>query len=262
MTDVLSNPQRRSLVAGLGAAGLAAVPGLAGAQDLGRVLGTIAGSGLPRGVSDRDAQNGLREALSGGAVAAILRLGRIDGYWRDPVVQIPLPDPLDDMQSALRVVRGSGMLDDLQLRSNRAAEAAAPQARTIFLDAIRSFTITDIAGVIRGPETAGTTLLSERTRPGLLGLFRPPMAGALEQSGAGPTFDRVAGRYNREIGRLGGWGSGFATSGGSLRDQFVDFCVGKALDGLFHYVGEEERAIRRDPARRTSELLRRVFGAR
>jgi hypothetical protein len=114
--------------------------------------------------------------------------------------------------------------------------------------------------VIRGNETAGTTLLNQRTRPGLLTLFRPPMVTTLQSSGAAPTFDRVAGRYNREIARLGGLGGTQQTSGQQLRDQFADYCVGKALDGLFHYVGEEERAIRRDPAKRTSDLLRRVFG--
>jgi hypothetical protein len=260
MDPLMTDKDRRWLLGGLGATAALAAPGLAGAQDLGRILGQVAQSGLPRGVSERDAQSGLREALSNGAVSAILRLGRADGYWGNPVVRIPLPDPLDDVQSLLRPLRQSRMLDDLHLFSNRGAESAAPQARTIFLDAIRSFSITDIVGVLRGPETAGTQLLSERTRPGLLGLFRPPMVGALDQSGASPTFERVANRYNRQIGRLGGFGSGMTTSGGSLRDQFVDFCVGKALDGLFHYVGEEEKLIRRDPVKRTSDLLRRVFG--
>lgn len=270
MTKDLSNPHmapllRRQVLGGAGAAAaLLATPALA--QDLGQLARSAAGQGLglPRGVTSTDAQRGLREALSNGAVAAVLRLGRTDGYWRDPVARIELPDPLDDVQRGLRPVRASGMLDDLQLRSNRAAESAAPQARQIFIDAIRTFTIDDIVGVIRGGETAGTQLLSSRTRPGLLGLFRPPMVTTLQSSGASPAFDRVAGRYNREIARLGGLGGATGapqqTSGAQLRDQFADYCVGKALDGLFHYVGEEERAIRRDPARRTSDLLRRVFG--
>lgn len=274
MTQDLSNPQmapllRRQMLGGAGASVAALLATAAEAQDLGQLGRTVLGRGvgLPRGVSNTDAQRGLREALTNGAVAAVLRLGRTDGYWGDPVVRIELPDPLDDVQRGLRPLRASGMLDDLHLRSNRAAEAAAPQARQIFIDAIRTFTIDDIVGVVRGSETAGTQLLSARTRPGLLGLFRPPMVSTLQSSGASPAFDRVASRYNREIGRLGGLGGlGGATgapqqtSGAQLRDQFADYCVGRALDGLFHYVGEEERAIRRDPARRTSDLLRRVFG--
>lgn len=275
MTKDLSNPQwslllRREVLAGAGATAAALMALPAAAQDLGQLARSAVGQGLglPRGVTNTDAQRGLREALTNGAVAAVLRLGRTDGYWRDPVARIELPDPLDDVQRGLRPLRASGMLDDLQLRSNRAAETAAPQARQIFIDAIRTFTIDDIVGVIRGGETAGTQLLSARTRPGLLGLFRPPMVSSLQSSGAAPAFDRVATRYNREIGRLGGLGGNLAsstgapqqTSGAQLRDQFADYCVGKALDGLFHYVGEEERAIRRDPARRTSDLLRRVFG--
>jgi hypothetical protein len=272
MTSSPSGYSRRPVLLGLGAATL--LPAAASAQDIGDLLrGQIAravagqtGAGLPAGVTGAEAEGGLREALTNGAIAAVTRLGRTDGYWGDSTVRIPLPRPLNQVQDTLRALRMAGVLDDLQLRMNRGAESAAPQARSIFGDAIRSFTITDIVQVLRGDETAGTQLLSERTRPGLLTLFRPPLTSALNQSGASPAFDRAASRYNRQLGRLGGL-SGLAgqagvqqASGDDLRSQFVDYCTGKALDGLFHYVGQEEAAIRRDPVKRTSDLLRRVFG--
>jgi Protein of unknown function (DUF4197) len=222
--------------------------------------------GLPGGVTNQEADSGLRQALTNGAIAAVLRLGKLDGYWADNRVKIPLPNPLDSLQRRLTPLRLSGSLDDLQLKINRAAELAAPAARTIFSDAVRTLTVEDVVGVLRGGETAGTDLLKTKTRPQLVTLFNPPVTTALTQSGAGRGFDRVVSRYGPEIQRLGGLVNlGGANAdlkpGASLKDQFVSYSVGKALDGLFYYVAEEERLIRKDPLKRTTDLLKRVFGS-
>lgn len=268
-----NNMNRRLLFASvLGASSLQLLPQLVLAQDLAKILGAIgAGSaqsntgilGLPTGVTGTQADSGIREALTNGAVSSVLRLGRLDGYWADGAVRIPLPNPLGSLQRNLRPLGLSRTLDDLQLKVNRAAEIAAPQARDIFVGAIRSFTISDVVGVLRGGNTAGTDLLKQKTKPELMTRFRPPMLQAVNTSGAGPVFDRTATRYSRELQRLGGLGriSGSETSqNASPKDQFVDYAVGKALDGLFFYIGNEETRIRQNPAARTSDLLRRVFG--
>lgn len=266
--------------------------------------GVRGGAGLTLG----DADGGIRQALGSAALASALRLGRLDGYWADGKVRIPLPRPLDGLQSRLKPLSLSTPLDNFQMRLNRAAETAAPRAGAIFTDTIKSLTISDAIQIVRGGDTAGTDMLKSRASTQLTSLLTPPMAQAVDSSGAGAALDRINARYGREIARMGGlsglagygtpapasssptnaapatatgpliFGGGGATTptpattpttaataaapaqSSSLKNQMIGFAVDKALDGLFFYVAEEERAIRRDPAKRTTDLLRRVFG--
>lgn len=233
---------RRHLLFLLLAAGAAAP---ARAQKLGQLLG----QGLPSGLSKTQAEGGLREALSTGAVNAVLKVGKTDGYWRDDKIRIPLPGVLGSTQRTLKGIGLSGPLDDLQHKVNGAAETAAPQARDMFVSAIRAMTVEDVVAILRGEPTAGTQYLKRTTSPKLTTLFRPPMADALNSTGAMQALDRVV-----TSNRLGG------SLGQSPSATLTDFAVGKALDGLFYYVGEEERAIRTNPAKRTSDLLKKTFG--
>jgi hypothetical protein len=220
-------------------------PEAALAQNLGQVLG----QGLPRGLTKTQAEGGLREALTQGAVNAVLKVGKTDGYWGDNKIRIPLPGVLGQTQRTLKNVGLAGPLDDLQHKVNGAAETAAPAARDMFVGAIRSMTVEDVVGLLRGGPTSGTDYLKRTTSTGLTGLFRPPMSQALNSTGAIRSLDRVVASN-----RLGG------ALGKSPSDTLTDFAVGKGLDGLFFYVGEEEKAIRTNPAKRTTDLLKKTFG--
>lgn len=271
--------KRSLLLSGLGIGGLLFLPKDLLAQDLSKILNAINGNsnnnnptvtssalGLPTGVTTTQADSGIRQALTNGAIASVLKLGKLDGYWADGQVKIPLPNPLRGVQRNLQPLGLSRPLDDLQLKVNRAAETAAPQARDIFVNAIRSFTITDVVNVLRGGNTAGTDLLREKSKPSLMTLFRPPMANAVNTSGAGRAFDRVSSNYGSQLQALGGLRNIGANNGvqtsrnASPKDQFIDFSVSKGLDGLFYYIGQEEMQIRQNPASRTTDLLRSVFG--
>jgi hypothetical protein len=312
-----NDTERRAILLGLIASSFG---GAAFAQSTGKILEDLARAAVTRaattpstttattgglrggaGLSLGDADGGIRQALTGAALATALKLGRLDGYWADGKVRIPLPSPLDGLQSRLKPLSLSTPLDNFQMRLNRAAETAAPRAGTIFTDTIKSLTISDAIQIVRGGDTAGTDMLKERASTQLTSLLTPPMAQAVDSSGAGAALDRINARYGREISRLGGL-SGLAgygntapatnaapatpTSGplifgagavpttpstpattaaapaqtNSLKNQMIGFAVSKALDGLFFYVAEEEREIRRNPAKRTTDLLRRVFG--
>lgn len=238
---------RRAAIAGL-VVTAAASPALA--QTAAEILRQVAGARTPGGpLSNADAESGLREALTTGAVNAVLRVGRLDGYWRDGAIQIPLPGLLGDAQRLLKPLGQSRLLDDLQLRMNRAAETAAPRARDLFVAAIRGMTVQDAIGIVRGGETAGTTYLRGRTEDPLRTAFRPIVAEALGGAGALRAFDQAVRRHGAQ-----------GLVGASPRDALTDFATAKALDGLFFYVGQEEREIRTNPVKRTTELLRRVFG--
>jgi hypothetical protein len=246
MTDI----SRRTLLAG--SLGLAATACTTAEQEaiLGEILGGTATSGY--GLTQADAAAGIRAALTNGITFAVQTVGRTNGYFQDGRIQIPLPGTLRDIQSTLSRVGMSGLLDDLQLRLNRGAEKAAPFARDIFVDTITSLSIQDAIGIVRGPSNAATTYLQNRTTPSLIRLFTPPMQNALQDAGALQVFDQLTSQINANplIPNLGA----------NAKTDLIEHGVEKGLDGLFYYIGREEAAIRANPAKRTSEILRKVFG--
>lgn len=237
---------RRGVLLALACAALTA--GCETTADYGRILETIAAQGGPVTTAEVDA--GLREALTVGANAVTSRLGQTNGYFGDQRVRIPLPRTYREIQSNLALIGASGPLDDLELRINRAAEASMPQARTLVIDAIREMTIEDALRILNGGDTAATDFLRERTQNKLRAAFTPTVREALAQSGAFSALERVAGQY----------GAGGVT--GTLQADLTSHAVTLGLDGLFQYVAEEEKNIRNNPLARSTDLLRRVFGAR
>lgn len=199
--------------------------------------------------SSAEAEAALREALKLGADKAVERLGVADGYWGDPKVRIPLPAALAKTQKALAPLGLSGPIDEVQLKLNRAAEQAAPAAKSLFLDAISSMTLEDAIGIVKGGERAGADFLRAKSEAKLAAAFRPHVDNAVKETGAAAALDAAAGKV------------GLASSAKDLKASLTDHAVKAGLDGLFYYVGEEEAAIRRDPVKQTTKLLKRVFGA-
>lgn len=244
---------RRTLLAGV----LLLAPGMAHADALSDLFGSMFGKGqgssgvggLLGGFTNADADSALRQALTIGAGNVVARLGAFDGYFADPKVHIPLPKSLQQIQSAMRAIGYGKPLDDLELKINRGAETAAPKAKTLFVNAVKAMTIQDAIGIVKGGDTAGTEYLKGKTLPSLTTAFTPPMNSALSSVGALKAADQVTAAtakygYRRD-----------------LRGELTSYAVGAALDGMFLYLGEEEKAIRKDPAKRTTAILKKVFGA-
>jgi hypothetical protein len=200
-------------------------------------------------LSQREVETGLKEALTLGAETTALRLGALDGFFADGKVRIPLPGRLGQAQKRLKPLGLSGPLDDLELRVNRAAEAAMPQAKTLVVDAVKSLTIQDAMTILRGGNDAATKFLRSKTETRLTETLRPLMTTALTESGAFAAADSAARR------------SGLGRYARSTRDDIATFATRKALDGVFYYLAQEEAAIRTDPAKRVTAVLARVFGA-
>ena len=251
----MSATSRSCLVSlALGAAlGLSGCQTTGGSGDvvtvLGGVLGEMAGSGSQSGLTQYEIEAGLREALTIGTERVASQLGRTDGYFGDAEIRIPLPGDLDDLQRGLAQYGLSGPLDDLQLRLNRGAEAAVPQARDLVIEAVRSITLEDAVGILNGGDTAATDFLRAKTETGLRDALRPHISSALQGAGAYTALDRVA------------TANGLGSLRAGLREDLTDSAVTYGLDGLFHYVAVEEKKIRENPVARTTELLRKVFGA-
>ncbi len=200
-------------------------------------------------LTQRDASRGIRDALGLAAMNATTRLGQPNGFWGEGRVRIPLPGLLGQTQRGLRPLGLAGPLDALQENLNHAAEATMPEASRLFLNAVRDITIADAIDIVSGPEDSATRYLRGRSEARLTSLLRPPMIRALTDSGAFSLMRTAL----REV--------GLASMSGDLRSEIADFATIKALDGCFFFIAEEERAIRRDPVRRTTDILRQVFGS-
>ncbi len=249
MTSSPNDLSRRTMLFLAGGAGLAGCQ-TTGGDILGGVLGSSGIGGV--GLNQADAAAGIRAALNNGIGSAINTIGVRDGFLNNNLIRIPLPGFLGDMQSRLAGFGLSGPLDNLETQLNRGAEAAVPQARDIFVNAVSNLSIEDAIGIVQGGENAATNLMRERTGGPLASLFTPIMTNALQGAGAIQTFDQLAGRLDRIplAPKLGD----------DAKGKLISHGVDRGLDGMFTYIGREEAAIRANPAKRTSEILRRVFG--
>jgi len=208
--------------------------------------------------------SGIREMLISAARLATERLGRTNGFFGDSIVRIPLPGLLGSTQRRLQPLGLSGPLDDVELRMNRAAESVMPATRDLVVGAVRNLTINDAVGIVRGGDTAATGYLRQQTEAPLTGLLRPPMQDTLSQSGAYAAVDQAAslvGNNGGTLGRLFGRGRGRNVVT-DYRGEITDFAVARALDGVFHYIGEEERSFRSNPLDQSRGLLEGLFGRR
>jgi Protein of unknown function (DUF4197) len=223
-----------------------AVPTSAQLDSILKELDTLTRSGTtPTG----DAKIGaaLKQALQVGTESAVKLTGKTDGYFGNQAIKILMPERLRTIERGLRATGYGGEVDALVLSMNRAAEHAAPAAKKIFWDAIGKMTIDDAQRILNGAPTAATDYFKDKTSASLTLAFRPIVNRAMNEVG-------TARQYNELLGR--------ARAIPFLKTESYDldrYVVGKALDGLFHVGGEEERRIRTDPAARVTDLLKEVF---
>ncbi|MBC7952747.1 MAG: DUF4197 domain-containing protein [Rhodospirillaceae bacterium] len=198
-------------------------------------------------LSNTDISSGLKDALRQGASAVTARLGRADGFNADPQVHIPLPDTLRSVQSGLKMAGLSGAADELELKLNRAAESAAPQAKQIFLSALDRMSLDDARAILNGPKDSATQYFKRSMSPDLKTAMRPVVDRNVAEAGVVKSYEAMTASAKG----LPMVGDGRAM----LTDHVLDY----ALSGIFRYLADEEAAIRSDPAKRSTELLRKVF---
>jgi len=225
-------------------AGCAGLP-----PELVQVLNGVQGAASGAPLTEADIAAGLREALATGTGRAVGRIGVPDGFWANPQLKVPLPENLKKVEKALRALGQGRTVDEFHLSLNRAAEQAVPEALPIFTNAIRGMTLADARAILDGPPNAATEYFRGRTLPALTARFQPIVTRATDSVGATRKYKELAGKVSK-------YAAGFQA-------QDLDaYVTERALSGLFRTLGEEEMKIRQDPAARTSELLKKVFGAR
>ncbi|UFS68796.1 DUF4197 domain-containing protein [Geomonas sp. RF6] len=194
---------------------------------------------------------GLKEALAIGTERAVKEVAKQDGYFGDALIKILLPPKMQQAADLLAKVGYQQQVDDLVLSMNRAAEKAAPKAAKYFGDAIRHMSVEDAKGILRGGDTAASQFFEKKTRSQLFEEFRPTVAESMKQVGVARAYQEMIGRYENIP---------FASLVGLPSLDLDTYVTNKALDGLFIKVSEEEKRIRKNPAARTTDLLRKVFG--
>lgn len=199
-------------------------------------------------LTEGDANAGIRAALERGANAAVALLGRPDGFLGNPLVKIELPGALKGAAKLLKATGQGGKLDELVTAMNRAAEAAVPAARPLLLKAVRDMSVEDGLKILKGGDDSVTTFFADKTREPLGQQFLPIVTRATERVALADKYNAVARKAS---------GLGLVRGDEANLQQYV---TGKALDGLFRIIGEEEKKIRRDPVGTGSAILKKVFG--
>jgi hypothetical protein len=206
---------------------------------------------------------GLKEALIVGANKSVDILGVTDGYYKDEMVKILLPPEADVIVDNIgRVPGGQQLLDDVLLRINRAAEDAVSEAKPIFVNSIKGMSINDAVGILRGENNAATLYLHRTTYDGLYNLYRPKIQNSLDKKLVGnvstsQSWNTLTSKWNEVANSLVGQIAGLKP----VETKLDEYLTGKALDGLFLKIEEEEKLIRENPAARATALLKRVFGS-
>jgi hypothetical protein len=222
---------------------LFAVPAHAQLDEFEKRMGVNVGPGL----SEAKVASGLKQALQVGSENAVKIVGKPNGYFGNPAVKIEMPKDLHLLESGMRELGFGPKIDEFILSMNRSAEAAAPAARKIFIDAILAMTFEDAKRILSGDDTGATEYFKQKTTGQLTEAFTPVVRKTMEENGTVRQYDALTEQYKNIP---------FAKSQSLDIDHYV---VSKALDGLFYELGEQEKQIRANPAARTTELLKDVF---
>lgn len=201
------------------------------------------------GLSDDKIIAGLKQALQVSTSKAVAATGRPDGFLKNEAIKIFLPPKLETVGRGMRMLGMGAKVDELEVGMNRAAEQATPLAKQIFLAALKKMTFDDARHILTGSDTAATEYFRRTSSADLTTAFSPIVERSMERVGVVQQYDQVLKS---------------APGGSALAGQFDlnKYVVGKTLDGLFHMLGEEEKSIRKNPAARTTALLKEVFGGK
>jgi hypothetical protein len=215
-----------------------------GKTSVGKILGNASGNGS---LSKDEIINGLKEALSVGTQKGTDKLSAADGFFKDAAIKILMPEEAQKVEKRLRSMGMGKQVDNAILSMNRAAEDAAKSAVPIFMDAIKGITIQDGIGILRGSDFAATEYLKGKTVASLTEAFRPVIEASVAKVDATKYWNTLFTTYNK-------------FSAEKVNTDLSAYVTEKALAGIFYQVGLEEQKIRKDPAARVTDVLKKVVG--
>lgn len=192
---------------------------------------------------------GLKEALSIGAEKSANKLSSLDGFLKDAAVKILLPPEVQKIEKKMRMLGMGKLVDNAITSMNRAAEDASKSAAPIFIAAVKKMTVQDALGILKGADTSATAYLRKSTTTELTNAFRPVIESSLVKVDATKYWKDVFEVYNK-------------FSSAPVNTDLSAYVTERALKGIFYYVGEEEKEIRKNPAARVTDILKTVFGSK
>jgi len=213
--------------------------------NLSKILNKIS----PNGVTEREAGQGIKEALTQGVTTAVLNLHKTDGFYGSQFYKMVLPPDSQKLETTLRKIGLGGQVDKAILAINRGAEDAVGSATPIFTDAIKEMTLTDALGIVKGSNDAATQYFKRKTSQKLIVAFSPPVQASLEKTNATKYYGDIVTTYNR-----------LPLTTEKVNPDLTNYVVGKAVDALFDQIAKEEANIRTNPIARTTASLKKVFG--
>ena len=213
-----------------------------------KILSKVTGGG---GVTEAEAGQGIKEALTQGVTNAVLNLNKTDGFFGSEIYKVLLPPDAKKIETTLRNAGMGAQVDKAILAINRGAEDAVAFAKPIFIDAIKEMTLTDALNIVRGDKDAATQYFKQKTSAKLTAAFTPSVESSLEKVNATKYYGDIVTTYNK-----------FPTTFKKVDPDLTSFVVGKAVDALFDQVAKEEANIRANPAARASDILKKVFGSK
>lgn len=199
-------------------------------------------------LTDGDINKAFKQALDLGSQQVVQQLSAADGFNADSLIRIPLPSKLEQARDLLAKVGLEGQLDQLEVRLNRAAESATPQAKALFTNAIKQMTFDDVRSIYEGSDNAATLYFQDKMTPSLSTAMEPIISKSLLEVGALKQYDDLISGYKKIP---------FVPD---LKADLTEHVITGSLNGVFYYLAEQEAAIRKDPVKQTTELLKRVFG--
>ena len=214
-------------------------------DTLKQLPGMAAGSGI----TQAEAGQGIKEALSQGLAKAVLQLNTTDGFFKSAFYKILLPPDAQKIENTLRTLGFGSMVDKAILQINRGAEDAAGYAKPIFVDAIKSMTVSDAIGLVKNGDTSATHFFRVKTTDKLIAAFLPVIKSSLDKVDATKYYGDLVTKYNN-----------FPTTFKKVNPDLANFVTQRATDALFELVAKEELNIRTNFAARTTDILKKVFG--
>jgi len=208
-----------------------------------KLLNTKAG-----GFTEKDAADAIKEALVNGTGESVKFVSALNGYLGNPEIRIPFPQEAKEVETKLRAIGMGKKVDEFNESMNRAAEQAANEAKSIFISAIKGLTVKDAINIVKGENNAATIYLQRTTSPDLKVAFQPKIKASLDNVNATKYWGDLITAYNK------------IPLVKKMNPNLTEYVTGKAIDGLFIMIAKEELKIRQNPAARTSELLKKVFG--
>ena len=226
------------------------IAGCAEIQQIGGVI--LAPETTTPALTEADVTAGLKEALVNGTKKAVGFASSENGYFKNPALFIPFPPEAQKVKDVALQYGLQGQVDQFEMTLNRAAEKAAPEATTVFVNAITQMTVADAFGILNGGEHSATNYLKEKTTPVLISKFKPHVSQAIESVELTKYWNPLISKYNIAT---------MITGGQEINPDLDMYVTEKGVDGLFVHIASEEALIRKDPKARVTELLQRVFGS-